>query len=305
MSVEPEIEFSVAIVTYNNENEISQCLKSLLLELQKVTCQIVIVDNNSKDRTKEIIKQKYLRAKKYQRKLFSIENRTNSGFTKALNQALKKCTGRYILVLNPDTVLNTGSPATLKKALQANTKVGVVAPQLLNSDGTIQPSCRRFPRYRDVLFHVTGLSYLFRNSRIFNGWKMGDFNHSERRLVDQPQGACLLFRRKVLETVGFWNERFPMFFSDVDWCQRVKNHGWEIWFEPEAKVMHHRGVSILQTRPNMIWSSHLSFYHYFRKYNADFRYFFINGIVGAILILTAIIRIVWAYITTRILKRIR
>lgn len=299
MSTEQEIEFSVAMVSYNNENEISPCLESLLQELHEHSHQITVVDNHSSDHTNEIIKQKYLCCKK-PGELHFIENKVNLGFTKALNQALKKCVGRYVLVLNPDTVIKSGSLATLRNALRENSKIGVVAPQLLHADGTVQPSCRRFPRRRDVMFELAGLSYLFRKSRLFNAWKMGDFDHLNRRKVDQPQGACLLFSREVLNTVGYWDERFPMFFSDVDWCRRVKNHGWEILFVPEAKVVHHRGVSILQSRAKMIWSSHHSFYEYFRKHN---KLLVANEILGGLLLVSAIIRILWTHLAALILKK--
>ncbi|MFQ6116583.1 MAG: glycosyltransferase family 2 protein, partial [bacterium] len=123
------------------------------------------------------------------------------------------------------------------------------------------------------------------------------------RFVDQPQGACLLFSRKVLKTVGYWDERFPMFFSDVDWCRRVKNHGWEILFEPDAQVIHHRGASIMQSRPGMIWSSHHSFYKYFKKHNTGFQSLFTNEMLGGILIISAMIRILWTHLVARILKK--
>ncbi|RMF58121.1 MAG: glycosyltransferase family 2 protein, partial [Calditrichaeota bacterium] len=212
------------------------------------------------------------------------------GFTRALNQGLARSRGEYILVLNPDTVLQPGCLTVLLGVLAERERVGVVAPQLLNPDGTVQPSCRRFPRYRDVLFEASGLSRAFSGSRVFNGWKMGDFDHTTGRGVDQPQGACLLFHRSVLTKVGLWDEGFPMFFSDVDWCRRVKHQGYEIWFEPTARVVHLQGRSIFQHRPRMIWSSHCSFYRYFKKYDGISP---ANVLVGAVLFFSAIVRVAW------------
>lgn len=303
MLVEPNIDFSVVIVTYNNQTVIASCLNSLLLELHDFTFQILVIDNNSSDRTKKIVKQICIQCKSKDGELILIENKSNLGFTKAINQGLKICKGQYILTLNPDTEFKSASLIILKEVLQEDTKIGVVAPQLLYPDGTIQPSCRRFPRHRDVLFEIMCLSYIFRNSKIFNGWKMGDFDHQNSQKVDQPQGACLLFRQQVLKSVGYWDEKFPMFFSDVDWCRRVKNQGWEILFEPKAKVIHHRGVSILQRKPNMIWSSHHSFYKYFKKHNTDFKSFFLNEIFGGILFFSALIRILSAHLSALILKK--
>jgi GT2 family glycosyltransferase len=204
--------------------------------------------------------------------------------------------GKYIITLNPDTQLSGGTIVKLMSVLKANGQAGVVAPQLLNPDGTVQPSCRRFPHRRDVIFEISGLSRLFSKSARFNGWKMGDFDHCEQRSVEQPQGACLMFRSDLLDHVGFWDASFPMFFSDVDWCHRVKLAGYDIVFYPDAKVVHQRGVSIHQRRPAMIWSSHESFYQYLRKYRASGRFFLANEIVGIILGMVALIRIAFAFV---------
>ena len=144
--------------------------------------------------------------------------------------------------------------------------MGIVAPQFLNADGSIQPSCRRFPRHRDIVFHALGLNYLFPYSKLYNYWKMGDFDHQSQRFVDQPQGAFLLTHRRAFEDVGLLDENFPMFFSDVDWCRRFINKGWKITFTPEVKIIHHKGSSVYNNRNriSLIWSSHISFYLYFQ-----------------------------------------
>lgn len=281
-----QTDISVVIVTYQNENEITACLESLLNELKNYTYQIIVIDNNSQDQTKQCLADF--------KKIGTIQiifNEKNLGFTKAINQGLRESNGNFILTLNPDTVLQSECLGVLLNTLNENTNVGVVAPQLRNSDGSIQRSCRRFPKRRDVLFHLSGLSYLFRNSRLFNGWKMGDFDHLAKRSVDQPQGAFLLFRREVLRETGLWDERFPMFFSDVDWSKRVKKCGYEILFEPAATVVHRQGVSVFKSRATMIWSSHLSFYRYFKKHERDLK--LLNELIGVILILSAFLRSIW------------
>jgi hypothetical protein len=299
VSDERRVEVSVVIVAFNNEHEIRLCLESVISELKKFSFQIFIIDNHSRDRTRNQISEFCSMLANQNGEVELIFNPNNIGFTAALNQGLKRSRSDDILILNADTMLKSGSLVTLKTTLQSQKQIGVVAPQLLNPDGTIQPSCRRFPRYRDVLFEITRLSYLFKKSRIFNAWKMGDFDHRSRRRVDQPQGACLLFRRQLLEEVGLWDERFPMFFSDVDWCQRVKSQEYEIVFEPAAQVIHHKGVSVLQQRLRMIWSSHRSFYKYFKKHYYQPKFFLLNAILGAILFFAAILRIAWASLANR------
>ncbi|MFQ5640443.1 MAG: glycosyltransferase, partial [bacterium] len=202
---------SVVIVTYNNELEITACLASALHAAKDVTCEIIIIDNGSKDGTRNKIAEVISNDQKSRVEL--VVNTQNLGFTKALNQGLRKSCGEFILALNPDTTLQPASLTILMQTLQEDTKTGLIAPQLLNTDGTVQPSCRRFPRRRDVFFEITGLSLLFPKSRFFNSWKMGDFDHKHRSYVEQPQGACLLFKRQLLTEIGFWDESFPMFFS--------------------------------------------------------------------------------------------
>jgi len=290
VSDENTVQVSVVIVSYNNEKEIDACLDSVINDLKNEVHEIIIIDNNSEDRTKEIIQQK--KRKLSNDSIVLISNEKNLYFTRALNQGLQQCRGNLILILNPDTQIQESALEKLRNALIENNKIGIVAPQLINSDGTIQPSCRRFPKYRDILLELSGLSYLF-GSR----WKMEEFDHKTRANIDQPQGASLLFRRRLLKEVGFWDENFPMFFSDVDWCKRVKEKGYGILFEPAAKVIHHKGVGVYRNRPKMIWSSHLSFYKYFRKHRN--RPIF-TELIGGILIAAAVVRSIYYSISRKI-----
>lgn len=281
--------FSIVIVTFNNAPHIVPCLQSLVREFESFDHEVILIDNHSSDDTINQVKP-FIKNVSNSHAWTFIKNSVNVGFTKALNQGLKKCKGRYILVLNPDTRVTPGSIKILLGILEQDSSVGVVAPQLIYPDGKVQPSCRRFPKHRDIVFEILGLSRLFKTSALFNGWKMGDFDHSARKSVDQPQGACLLFRRKLLEEAGYWDEAFPMFFSDVDWCLRVKQHGWQIVFEPRAKVIHYKGASIYQKRPAMIWNSHISFYRYLKKHRPNP---LLNTVLGLLLIITAIFRSFW------------
>jgi len=287
--VDASADLSVAIVTYNSAEHIAACLTSLVADTSELCVQTTLVDNASTDATLASIEAAVSQLSD-RRHWFDVHaNSKNIGFTRALNSALKYCAGKYVLVLNPDTEILAPCMDTLFQALRQEDNVGVVAPQLLNKDGSVQPSCRRFPRRRDVLFEISGMSRLFPRSRSCNSWKMGDFDHRSRSLVDQPQGAFLLFERKLLLEAGFWDERFPMFFSDVDWCLRVRHLGYNILFEPAAQVIHHKGASVYSDRSRMIRSSLRSFYHYFRKHCRNI--LFVNEFLGLILWVTAAIRV--------------
>jgi GT2 family glycosyltransferase len=293
----------VVIVTYQNAAEIENCLTSLH-RASSHPLQVLIADNASTDGTPEIL-HNLIRKLSVPHCTFDLKlHAANLGFTRALNLLLQRAAGDFTLFLNPDTSgWPRGGLDQLVERLLALPEIGVAAPQLLNDDGTVQPSCRRFPTPRDLFFELTGLSALFLHSSFFNRWKMGDFDHAAARDVDQPQGACLLARREVIERVGQWDERFPMFFSDVDWCQRVWQAGWRIRFVPEVKIVHHQGVSVHQRRPAMIWTSHRSFFDYLCKYRRDWRSRALNVLSGGALLIAAICRIGAYYLTRGIERR--
>ncbi len=280
------MDISVVIVSYNNAAHIKDCISSVLCEVEGLSWEIILVDNNSTDRTVSIVEG--LAELSHPGRIELIKNTGNFGFTSALNQGFSISSGDTLLVLNPDTEIRRGALRELMTGADQRGRNCVLAPQLQNADGSIQPSCRRFPRRSDVLYEVLCLGRLFHRSKRFNRWKMGDFDHRTTRLVDQPQGACLLFSRQLLNAVGLWDEDFPMFFSDVDWCKRVKIAGYDIVFEPSAVVTHHQGASVRQRRAEMIWASHRSFYLYFKKHERKFP--IANEIYGVILLLTALVR---------------
>ena len=223
--------------------------------------QAVVIDNASRDETAEIINAKKTK------NLDFIQNTVNIGFTKAVNQGIDHASGEHIFILNPDTQFKPASVDALIRKLSADSEIGLVAPQLRFPDGGIQYSCRRFPTFWNVLTQMTGLSRIFHRSKLFNGWKMGDFDHKMERDVDQPAGAALMVKKDLLDELGSLDERFPMFFSDVDLCKRIKEMGKKIVFFPDAVIIHKGGSTVLGRRPALIASSHLSLIRYFLKHH--------------------------------------
>jgi len=289
---------SIIIVTFNHQHEIKKCLHSLSSALSNFQSEIFIIDNHSTDQTIAIT-QKLLSNLDIKNHWSIICNETNRGFTSAVNQGLAHTHGEYILILNPDTELTPNIFSSLIEIFKNDRNVGIVAPQLRNPDGSIQPSCRRFPRHRDVIYNGLGLNLLFKNSKALNHWKMGDFDHQSQRPVDQPQGAFLLVKREAIEQVGLLDEQFPMFFSDVDWCRRFFQNGWKILFVPSVQIIHHKGTSIYRHRLKMIGSSHRSFYYYFRKYDRGRWQTLLNLITGQILIALALLRSILYLLTSK------
>ena len=282
-------ELSIIIVTYNNEQEIGRCLFSLASAVANIPTQVIVIDNNSLDNTPQVIEKELSHFKTNN----LIKNKQNLGFTKAINQGLKLTQGKYILLLNPDTALSADTFQKLLPLFNTKPDVGIIAPQLLNTDGSVQPSCRRFPRHRDIFFHILGLNLMFPSSKLFNCWKMGDFDHNSEKFVEQPQGAFLLTHRQAFNNVGLLDENFPMFFSDVDWCHRFIDNGWKILFTPAVRILHHKGKSIYKNRAPLIWSSHVSFYRYFKKYYRKGLWPVVNFLTGLLLIKLAFIRMLF------------
>lgn len=286
------VRVSVVIVTYNSEEEIGACLEAVIPQVKEVGGEIIVVDNASRDGTVDVIES--FRKEKPQITLITlIENDHNLGFSSANNQVLETAKGEFTFFLNPDTQLRAETIEKLTFLLSSSNDAGAAAPQLQFPDGTIQHSCRRFPTYGSLISEMLGLSRLFPTSRFFNGWKMGDFNHTRSREVDQPAAAALMVRTDLFRELGGFDPDFPMFFSDVDLCRRI----WErkkILFYPGAAVVHHGGASVKRAKPKMIVSSHLSFIRYFNKYHKGFLNRIMNGVMAVLLLASMGARVLWA-----------
>lgn len=279
---------SVLIVNWNTRDLLAKCLESLSLEAKNVfdklsiETQIIVVDNNSADGSLQMVSDLF-------KDVTLIANSQNYGFAYANNQAYAVATGFYILMLNPDTIVLENSIITLIEFLQGHKGVGIVAPQLLNTDLTIQKSCRSFPTIQAMFYELLGLSKI--NQAKFGQYKMLDFNHDFARSVDQPEGACLLTTRDVIDKCGFLDNNFFMLFEEVDWCYRVKQAGYDIWFEPGAKIIHHYGQAIKQVKSKMIFHSHKGFYLFWKKHYRQ-NNFWLDPFVYVGLYILAMLRVV-------------
>lgn len=283
---------SVIIVSWNTRDLLAAALASLKVELLRLSpdlsdVEVFVVDNNSADGSAAMVASDHPWVK-------LTANAENRGFAAGNNQALAHATGRFVLLLNPDTEVRVGAIETLIKFFDSHPKAGVVAPQLLNTDGSIQRSCRAFPTFAGMLFELIGLSRIFPPGSTFGAkfrhYKMLDWNHDDERQVDQPEGACLMIKREVLDQVGTLDEGFFMLFEEVDWCFRVKAAGWEIWFTPSAQIVHHYGQSIKQVKVSMILSSHRGLYRFWRKHYRGNRWW-LDGFAYSGLMALAYVRI--------------
>ncbi|MCK4584576.1 glycosyltransferase family 2 protein [candidate division WOR-3 bacterium] len=288
------IDISIIIVTYNSEEDIKGCLDSLLIE-ESTKNEIIVVDNASKDKTKEILRN-------YSGRIRVFYSRKNLGYAQANNIGFKNSSGKYIFLLNPDTEVVSGSLRKMFDYMEMNYSVIILGPLVLNPDKTIQPSLRRFPDFRILFFELTGLSRIFPFSKNINSWRIPDFNYKEIKDVEQPMGAALFLRKSFFtplesQTVcrddktkihpiansrskvpseiltGFTDvlldKKFSMFFNDVDLCARVKEGGGRILFFPGASVIHKRGKSTGKVKEKMIPLHTKGLLRYFVKHRTS------------------------------------
>ncbi len=287
---------SIIIVTYNSEKEIVNCINSLLPQLNNINDEIIIIDNDSTDDTITLIN--FIESKS----ISLIQNNENFGYTRANNQGIKNANGDYILFLNPDTNVPNGVINNLLNEIKNDNNLGAIAPQLRCPNGKIQKSCRHFPRRRDILYESMGLSKILHNSKEFNYWKMGDFDHKKTSLVDQPAGAALLIPKKIITEIGLFDEQFPMFFSDVDLCKRIWNAGYEVQYTTNSFITHEGGASVYRKRIKMIVSSHFSFWKYFNKYKIKLSDNVLNILVGIFLLVLIPFRIILNLLLPNLIK---
>jgi GT2 family glycosyltransferase len=258
-------DLSIIIVTYNNADTIGRCLHSLLDTTDAAGTEIIIIDNDSPDNTVDVINEVITRNTS-EHAIRLIENSDNLYFAAGCNQGLDAATGEYLVLLNPDTVSLPGTWSTLVGWYEAHPKAGVIGPRMLNETGGTVPSCREFPTVRTLLFETLLLPCVFSGHRQFDHWRMGYFDHAQTRRVDQPMGACMLTRRDKYTDVGMLDERFPMFFNDVDWCRRFQDSGYDNYFVSESQLVHVGGHSVRRRPLTMLWFSHRGFLAYLKKY---------------------------------------
>ncbi len=250
---------SIIIVNWNTKDFLRDCLKSIYENTKNLDYEIFVVDNASGDGSAKMVEEEFPKVK-------SIKNKENVGFAKANNQVIKESKGKYILLLNPDTIVSTHAIKKMVEFMEDHPDVGVLGPKLLNPDSTLQPSCRSFPTLLTAFFEETLLNRLFPKNRIIGKYKMGYWKHSDIREVDQPMGSALMVRREAVDEVGLLDEQFYMYYEEVDWCYRIKKRGWKICFIPQAQIIHHGGAATNKNKSKSLVETYRSMYKFFRKH---------------------------------------
>lgn len=251
-------DLAVCIVTWNTRELLARCLTTLQAAHGSLKVQTVVVDNASADGTAQMVAKQFPQVQ-------LIANAQNRYYAAGNNQALAAAEAPLKLLLNSDIEVPPDGLEALVAFMAQHPQAGAVAPRLVYPDGRLQRSCRSFPTPDVVLYEILGLSRLAPRSRIFGKYRMTWWDYDEPRPVDQPMASALLVRSDALDQVGVFDEQFPMYFNDVDLCQRLWDAGWQIWYTPEVTYVHHHGASTRQVRREMIAESGRSFLRYYRK----------------------------------------
>lgn len=254
------MDLSVVIVSFNARDYLRRCLGSLFEHTEGITYEVIVVDNASWDDSAHMVESEFPQAT-------LVRSSANLGFAAACNRGIAQAKGEFVLLLNPDTEIADDAFAPMVAYCRQQPQVGILGPKLLNSDGSLQLSCRRFPSHFTGLFNRQSvLTRLFPRNRFSRRYLMSDWNHSSIAEVDWLSGACTLLRRRMLDDIGPLDEGFFMYIEDVDICYRAHQAGYRVVYFPQAVVTHHIGRSS-DTLPNRsILQWHRSMWHYYRKH---------------------------------------
>jgi GT2 family glycosyltransferase len=265
------LDLSICIPTLKAKQLLRDCLTSIPANTRAVTYEIIVVDNNSQDGTVELLREEFPAVR-------LIENPRNLGFARPVNQAIAISQGRYVLLLNNDTLVLENAFDRLVEFADAHPTVGICGPKVLNRDGTLQKQCRRsFATPWDLFCYFSGLSVLFPKSSLFASYLMTYKDENEIHQADAISGSCMLIRRAVLEQIGLFDERYFAYQEDADFCFRAKRAGWQVWYYPPAQIIHYAsqgGSRISPYRSILEW--HRSYFLYYRKNLASHYFFLFN-----------------------------
>ena len=261
------MKLSIIIVSYNVKDYVKQCIRSIYNStLDSSSYEIIVVDNDSHDGTVRELKKSFP-------KLIIKKNSKNLGFSKAVNIGIALAKGDFISIINPDIILGKETFAKLIDYLNHNNKTGCIGPRILNSDGSIQHSCKRsLPTPISALWRLLGIDKVFPKSKFFGKYNLTYLDINKTHKVDAISGAFMLIKRKVVKEVGLFDERFFMFGEDLDYCYRINQKKYDIIYNPSTEIVHYKGESVKQAPYNMVNIFYSAMLIYFDKYSSNHRY---------------------------------
>ncbi len=236
-SVKKAVELSIIIVNYNTETLLRDCLASVIKHARAVDYEIIVVDNASSDGSVAMVKKEFP-------KVTCISNSENEGFSKANNRGVRLSQGRYVLFLNSDTLVPEKTLPEMCAFMERTPEAGAATCFVELSDGSLDDAAHRgFPTPWNAFCHFSGIAKLFPKSLFFNGYNLGWRALDRIDEIDALAGAFMLVRRQAGIDAGWWDEDYFFYGEDLDFCFMLKQKGWKIYFVPDVRIKHFKGVS--------------------------------------------------------------
>ena len=246
---------ALAIINYNTAGDLRKCLDSAREMLGDV--ETVVVDNGSSDGSREMVVGEFDWVR-------LADNPGNPGYASACNRGIASTRQPYVFILNSDVEFLPGGMESVLDFLDANPDIGALGPMVLNSDGSVQMSCRRFPSMLENVVHGF-LGDIWPGNPFTRHYQMKDVCRDEIREVDWVSGAAMLLRREAAESVGGFDETYFMYVEDVDICWRLREAGYRVVYDPAIRLVHHIGRTSSQQSVRMLYHHHRSMFIFFRK----------------------------------------
>lgn len=267
------IDVSVVIVSFNTRELTLKCLKSVF-EQNHVAYEVIVVDNASSDQSSSEIKEIFPQ-------VAVIENNENTGFAHANNQAIKRANGRYILLLNSDTVLLSDETfSKMVSFMEERQDVGISGCKITRPNGRLDWPCKRSFQTPSVFFiRSLGLDRLFPQHKRFGKYHLTYLDENEIHEVDAIAGAFLMIRRETLNNIGLLDDNLFMYSEDMDWCLRAKQQNWKVYYYPEVEIIHYKSSSNKKRSPRMMYWWYYSTWYVYKKHTAKNYNFIVNFFV--------------------------
>ncbi|ANT64905.1 glycosyltransferase family 2 protein [Prosthecochloris sp. CIB 2401] len=226
---------SVIIVSFNTRDILKSSIQALRKHSDGIPLEIIVVDNDSRDGSAEMVAEQFP-------DVVLIANSVNAGFAAANNQAFAIALHPYLVLLNPDAYIQPGSLAASVRFMERHQQCGIAGGKIVSPEGHLEPSARRFPTPLSKILTMSGVSNRFADSPLLNRHEFGGFAHDRPMEVDWVPGTYSIIRRKMLDEIGYFDERFFLYYEETDLCLRAKRSGWKVYFIPDAEVIHIGGA---------------------------------------------------------------
>ncbi len=290
MKKSPDV--SIIIVSWNTRDILRDCIQSIYDQAGDVQFEIIVVDNHSSDDSGEMVSRDFPEAA-------LIQNKDNRGFSSANNQGIVQAKGRYVLLLNPDTIVHENAIEKAVSFIDAHKDTAVVGCRTLFQDGRLQYNCYTFPSLLNLFLTLTRLWRPFRRNRFFGRYRLTWWDYNETRSVDAVAGCFMLVRKEAIDEVGMMSEEYFMYSEDTDWCWRFNQRGWKIRFTPDAVITHLGDASGCQSPVDMNLQYRKSLLLFLRKKSGWFAGAVANLMFGVVAFINLMILCVQRLLPTK------